>query len=511
MTTDRLMSVAGVLLLLLGIVAPDTALAKPRPQCFGATATIIGTDEDKVVKGTRGDDVIVNMGGAGTIDGRAGNDRICGSEVGEEIRGGPGGDKIDVGPDSRWDEVFGEGGNDLLLSTTRPGGAPAELTGGRGDDRLVGRGGNGKFSGGPGDDVLDSRHGYHWAIFSGSHGVDVDLTAGRARGQGRDRLLDIDYVDGSDGDDVIVTADDSYDDVNGRAGDDVIRTSDERDDVAGGPGDDTIVVGKGHDEAVGGPGNDRIVTGKGNDEAAGGPGDDKIMTGSGQDFLKEGGLGRNGPGLGNDYIDAGEGRDIVWFASPGAMSSEPASVDLAAGIASFGGEHTVLDVEDITLIQRGPVELYGNDGANRLYALTFASVTIDGRGGNDDISGSSGNDTLDGGDGTDTVTYDGSGAVVDLMAGTGTGPEGDVDQLSNFENIYGSCGGDSGDDQLFGDDGPNWIYGNCADDHIEGRGGDDILLGGDGDDSLDGGDGSDSLDGGAGSDTCVDGETVKHC
>ncbi|HEX9977833.1 MAG TPA: calcium-binding protein, partial [Acidimicrobiia bacterium] len=98
-----------------------------------------------------------------------------------------------------------------------------------------------------------------------------------------------------------------------------------------------------------------------------------------------------------------------------------------------------------------------------------------------------GNNTVDGGSGEDMVDYEASpvGVVVDLTAGTATGPG--TDTLANIEDVIGSMGNDT-------------ITGNAADNFLIGYMGSDTISGGDGDDELWGLDGDDTLSGGNGFD-----------
>lgn len=501
-------ALAGLVAIALVSSAVPAASAQRR-ECFGRPATIVATRYAGTVRGTRHRDVILDLGGADKIHAGGGDDLVCGSDRSGTIRGGSGDDKIDARAEA---DYYGDAGDDLLLALEERGASHAGYFGGPGDDRLVGRGGNGRFVGGPGDDLLDSRHGYHWAVFSGRHGVRVDLTAGRAAGQGHDRLIDIDYVEGSARADVITTDDDSYDDVLGLEGDDVISTGDELDRISAGPGDDVVRSGEGLDIVETGTGNDYVHAGSGRDRISGGPGDDRIEAGAGADELREQSHGKRGP-LGNDSMDGGSGHDLVWFLPDFGAGEQvtDAYVDLESGQATFQGEHTVRDFEDVIMATPGGAEVYGDDGPNTLVVDGSDPVTVSGRGGNDLIGGGLDDDVLDGGRGRDTIEYQGDGVTIDLAAGTGLGDDGDHDRLTSFENIFGSCSGATGDDVLLGDDGPNHIYGDCGNDRIEGRGGDDVLEGSWGDDSLDGGDGTDSLDGGDGADDCVNGETVRRC
>lgn len=86
--------------------------------------------------------------------------------------------------------------------------------------------------------------------------------------------------------------------------------------------------------------------------------------------------------------------------------------------------------------------------------------------GNDTLIGGTGNDTINGAAGSDTVSYAylTSGSVnVDLTAGTGNAGTGDVDTLSNIENVIGSNGNDT-------------IKGNNADNLLQGGAGNDTYI-----------------------------------
>ena len=67
------------------------------PTCFGAPATIVGSEERDRINGTSGEEIIVGLGGNDVIDGRGGNDLICGGKGRDKLRGGRGRDKLDGG------------------------------------------------------------------------------------------------------------------------------------------------------------------------------------------------------------------------------------------------------------------------------------------------------------------------------------------------------------------------------------------------------------------------------
>jgi Ca2+-binding RTX toxin-like protein len=344
-------------------------------------------------------------------------ERIKGSSHDDVLSGDAGGNRIEGNHGD--DVIRGEGGNDSLL-------------GGRGDDVIDGGSGNDVLLGGDGDDVLDGGTGtdrvrYDWSTAA----VQVDLAAGTASGEGEDVLRNIEHVNGSRFDDVLV-GDDGANALRGKEGDDVLR----------GDGGDDVLMGE-----------------AGDDRLAGGEGDDRLDGGAG-----------------NDVLDGGAGTDTADFSQAGSA----VRVDLAAGTATGDGTDTLTDIENIDGSHRADT-LAGDDGANR----------IDGKGGNDVLEGRGGDDVLLGGDGRDTATYAGAdGSVtVDLGAGRATGAEG-TDTLSSIEDAIGS----NHDDRLVGSAGDNRLDGGAGDDVIEGGGGDDRLIGGLGDDVLEGGAGEDTAD-----------------
>ena len=143
------------------------------------------------------------------------------------------------------------------------------------------------------------------------------------------------------------------------------------------------------------------------------------------------------------------------------------------------------------------VDAWGNtdifSGIERITGTAFADRIIMGAEDRSDVTGGAGNDTLDGGAGTrDRLRYDREisrggfqGVVVDLAAGTATDSFGNIDTISNFEQVIGTDFGDT----LRGDDASNYFEGNRGDDLLEGRGDEDFFRGGAGDDTINGGEG----------------------
>lgn len=228
-------------LAVLGALTPVGATAAEPKQwlCGGKPATIVGTPGDDVIYGTKGDDFIRGLAGNDTIYGRPGFNRIC---------AGPGIDKVHGGYDP--DDIWGGPGNDILVGH---------------DDANQGD----YFWPGPGNDRVNggaasccNQSVYDAVFYSGAdRGVVVDVTRGdgTATGQGRDTLLGIDGVIGTEYDDVIRSAGGwSYGSIYALGGDDLLYLGGDFHRISGGDGDDTFWVTNGwtEDGADGGNGHD---------------------------------------------------------------------------------------------------------------------------------------------------------------------------------------------------------------------------------------------------------------
>ena len=255
------------------------------PKCFGKKATIVGTNKADVLKGTGKADVIVALGGNDKVKALGGDDLICGGSGNDKLYGGSG-----------FDRIQGAEGNDQLFGEA-------------GIDDLWGESGNDTMNGGPGT---------NWAIFADAPaGVDVDLSAGQATGDGTDRLIAIQGLIGSYHDDTLV-GDVGMNQFEGLEGDDTMDgggglldaivffnahgpvTVDLTAGTATGQGTDTItgfvfVHGGSFDDTITGDANPNFIHG--------GTGNDTISSLDGDDYI----FGEEG----DDIIDAGNGNDIV--------------------------------------------------------------------------------------------------------------------------------------------------------------------------------------------------------
>ena len=506
------------------------------------------------------------LGGV-TLDGGAGDDVLTGGDGPDRLAGGPGNDHL-----------HGNGGEDTYLFGTAvggPGGAPevdviieragvaqntldfSALAAGDGVVADLGATGAAEVRHADGSRIVNLAAGGAGAIGAvvGGEGDDV-ITAHPTTGL---------FISGNGGDDLLTGGDAYFNLIDGGAGNDTITGG------TGGTGGDQIDSGPGADLVNGGPGNDFIRSDYGGDTINAGPGDDEVITfglgvtvngDDGNDTLRIFGnryAGGSDPGdsvtnggAGDDYIDmiyfVAEARHIAIDGGDGNdhidMSVYNAAHDPMTGVVTGGAGDDALDIYDGS----------GSEGG------AVGSYTLDGGGGNDDVSmeafgggpnvllGGAGHDRLEnrggqsghlleGGDGDDIIVsvdttgqiFGGAGNDTISAGGRGDyidGGDGDDDILAGIFNdtVFGGAGNDTivggrghdsisggdGDDLLEGDarnllplptfDGNDILDGGAGNDRLYGNGNNDQLNGGDGDDLLDGGNGNDQLNGGDGSD-----------
>lgn|GEM_PF-482476 len=559
-------------------------------RCLGRPATIVGHGS---IRGTAHADVIVGSGGDDHIFGGGGNDRICAGGGDDTIEGGTGSDRIDAGGGE--DEVIGGNGSDLVLAGSGPdtvfgergndrlyGGPGGDyLNSGLGDDTLDGGAGNGDhviggvgndhLSGGPGEgdviegdlgtDTIDGGPGAHdtasyalagqTAVFTGGIGVDVDLGAGTASGDGEDTLSGIEDVAGTPFADTI-------------AGDA------EPNELYGGGGPDELIGAGAGDAAFGGTGLDlcrgvasaescELHGGRADnaaDEAAliaseeqppppptfevdlpGGPGTGAFtgLVEHGVNLVEKQGMQVHVAFLGDSWVVTEQGLPMAVGEGCSLLGPETASCPTATtptGLLLNGGEGADLLAVEPSVPATVSARLTGGNGADtlvggagddslngssgpgsgdRLYggqgddALADGSV-LDGEGGSDLLIADSCGEAIDGGPGIDSVSFARSaylGVEATLGGTAGIAPYGSFpggcptenggpppSQISSsVERIEGSPNGDI----LTGDGGPNIILGRGGNDEIHGAGGNDFLVGGRGSDAIYGEAGADRL------------------
>jgi Ca2+-binding RTX toxin-like protein len=473
----------------------------------GADALHGGGGEDKLLgskgpdklDGGAGDDYLDGQQGSDDVEGGGGEDRLLGDKGNDTLKGNAGDDLLEGGPGDD-PHLDGGGGSDEVI-----GGAGIDnANGGAGDNDIV-RGDNGTdtLSGGPGANDIVS-----YASASRG-GIDVNLAANKAKGDGHDHLSEFEDVVGSPQPDTIV-------------GDN------ERNRLDGGVGDDTLDAGGGGGEAYGGPGSDEcngfevenscgpeqgpppggayVILNQGLAGSSlivqGAPGNDNIAVSLGAagwtvsdstaTIAPGDGCIANGantvvcggdPSLSLIVVTGGNGNDTLTIDGSVPTHAHVRMNGNAGGDTLIGGAgDDVLEAgENYNSPDNGNDTLIGNAGSDVLYADP----------GGDNLNGGDGNDllvssvatcqghTFDGGPGEDTVSYARSDAPLTIvLGGAGSTPGcGNPDQiLASNESLEGS----EGPDTLVGDNGDNSMLGHNGADTFIGKGGSDFIDAADG-------------------------------
>jgi Ca2+-binding RTX toxin-like protein len=210
----------------------------------------------------------------------------------------------------------------------------------------------------------------------------------------------------------------------------------------------------------------------------------------------------------------------TWGSSAGSLIQGDSFSDISGITGSLNQKNTLLGDDADNVFTGGKLTdiLSGFKGDDTLNGGE-GDDTLDGGEGNDALNGGDGDDILLGGVGTDSLnggigtnTADYSYAIgnvtVDLSISVAqTVAPGDVDTLSNIQNIKGS-NFTTASDTLTGNELANLIDGGFGNDKLFGNNGIDTLIGGKGDDTLVGGAGADILWGGL-ADKLVDGVVIQ--
>ena len=485
---------------------------------------ITGDDEANKLWGRAGADTLNGGGGANELTGGAGNDRIVAGLGNDRVEGGAGADTLDG--DAVSDAASGyaatPAGSDTLsyagsagavvidLSDQYAVAASAEqqrghyaagqggdaagdrfrgfenVTGGMGNDRLIGDGWSNTLIGGPGADRLDGgspqatgagpdgQFGTADDVMTGAdrdtvsyagstagvtitfserrlNNEDVTIGAGSGGDAEGDRLLNIENVTGSAHDDTFIAsnlsqrfngganAEDDPETPNVDESKDSDTVSYANLDVDLGGRFNPLVAGSGNyaniENLIGGSGNDfldgdsnpnRLEGGAGGDSMIGDAGDDTLMGGPGDDQLI--GDGRDREGF--DLLNGGPGADLI-SGDSGETSTTRSNIQ---SFENFdGGRVNVDDDADATAAS------YGGDttsyaGSNRGVALTLGQLT------------SIGADWV-----TDTVTGQGGWAEGDRVLDVENIIGSDHNDTLEGNNWYNVLTGGKGDDTLTGD------------------------------------------------------------
>ncbi len=429
-------------------------------QIIEFSLRVTGDDTDQVLTGSDFNLEILAGGGSDTLIGSFGNDTLDGGDGTDvaDYSAATGALKISLASGVA---AAGELGTDTLIDIEN-------VTGGEGDDTIIGSALANTIIGGAGEDLIvgdggadsiDGGDDSDTASYSNSGAaVSVNLATGMTSGgdAAGDTLNNIENLLGSVHNDTL-TGDDEDNEINGFSGDDLLTGGLGNNTLSGGIGADTIIAGEGLD-LINGGGSVGDTADYSNSDAA-------VTIG-----INNGGTVTGGYATG-DTISAST-EDLIGSAFDDSLTGNTLRNELIGG--------------------------NGNDFLN----ASSNNDTLRGGEGNDTLLGSRGADFIDGEGGIDVASYTNSDLriIVDLVAGTATGSgHGAGDTLVNIENILGS----RFDDIITGDGEANNLNGRSGDDTIDGGEGDDALVGGVGDDVLNGGLGDDIITGSGGIDQFI--------
>ena len=445
---------------------------------------LIGDDRANILLGNAGTDDLSGGGGGDRLDGGLGDDLLFGGAGSDTaVFSGDVGVRVDLRLVGAQDTGLGR---DTLIGIEN-------LTGGSGDDQLVGddadnvftdTGGADTYVGNGGSDTVD--YSRRTAAVTASLAVPVPQNTGAG---GLDTLIAIENLIGTAFNDTL-TGDVNANRLVGGAGVNFLT---------GGGGDDRLVGGDqadllygdlggvaseadGADVLTGGAGRDVLIGGGGNDTLDGGEGNDVLIQGGGTGFRGSRSVTPTGlaviPG-GDDVIDGGAGEDVAYLDYQDRTLSVAVDIHDPAAVSAInvGG----VAAGSITGVEQ--VVFRGGSGDDVVYGgATFDALVgndgddvLDGGAGDDQLDGGAGNDRIIGGLGRDFLVYASatSGITLDLRieGPQDTGGSG-VDTVTGVEDLAGS----SFSDRLTGSDELNTIVDPFGgDDQIYAMGGNDSV------------------------------------
>ena len=479
-----------------------------------------------------GDDVLTGGAGWDWLDGGAGDDILDGGASTDvaifDYRSATADLTLDLSDTTRWKQ----NSNGTWSSGTGAGYAyqrlvagdetdyfknieSVEITGGSGDDILIGSGYDTTLNGGAGNDILDGGAGNDRAWFgydSATTNLTLDLSDttrwkldGTSAEAGATDYADYEYqrfwadLNGdsqeNEGDEYdyfknieefVLSGGNGNDALIGGAGDDTLNGGGDDDKLEGEDGDDILRGGAGDDWLVGGDGDDKLYGGAGDDDwLIGGAGDDILDGGDG--YFDEADFDYSASTI-NLILDLSE--TIYWrqdsngdWTQTGATSADYRrfQIDISAA-----GDGSVIETDYFKNIEH--FEIIGGSGDDVLI----------GGAGYDTLIGGAGNDILYGRDGGTSVVFDYSSATENLTLDlsdttywkqdsnddwTQTGAtsadyqrfqldvasDGTIDEIDYFKNIGGfTLIGGSGDDILTGDGYSSTLNGGAGNDILDG-------------------------------------------
>jgi|GEM_PF-2228871 len=331
------------------------------------------------------------------ITGGAGNDSLLGTAGRDTINGNGGRDTINGGRSS--DSINGGAGPDVLIWSQDPryrGNVDAYYGGNtleRYDPNPYG-----SLSGG--DRLhLNGTKNFRVAFSTTENGSAVDAYGNRVNFRGIERLQT------GSGNDLIDARSAKLNSPHGSGSDYTpthgltVNSGAGNDTIYGSIGDDVLDGGNGNDRIYGGAGNDLLMPSQGNDYGHAGAGDDNVRWGN------NGGMGAIHD-IGRDTLVGGAGHDLLnlWAKGNGENSVGTSVVftSNSAGRASYPQANGSLVFSEFE-------QFWTHEGRDTVSAAT-ANIPLNGKGiqintrwGDDRITGSAGKDTIEGGPGADTI------------------------------------------------------------------------------------------------------------
>ena len=204
-----------------------------------------------------GDKVILNISSDTPI---YEGDELMVSHIGDSIKD-TSGNNTSIGDQ----DIMNISSRSLVLTPLKHKGTSAndEIVGDKQGNEIYGLNGNDWLYGLLGNDLIDGGKGKDTAQFSSRNNkIRLTTTKWQKTGDGKDRLVSIENVNGGGGKDKII-GNNAKNVLNGEAGDDYLSGGGNHDVLIGGKGNDRLIGGKGSDTMTGGSGKDTFVLKRG--------------------------------------------------------------------------------------------------------------------------------------------------------------------------------------------------------------------------------------------------------
>ncbi|OWJ56629.1 calcium-binding protein [Inquilinus limosus] len=454
----------------------------------------VGNALDNRITGSAGGNQLYGLAGNDVLSGGAGNDKLFGADGIDYLYGGAGNDELvgGVGTDlmdgGKGDDIYEvDSAGDRVVELVAEGidsvrawvsyrlGTYVENLTLLGTDDLdgIGNARNNIITGNAGNNVLDGGEG-------------ADILAG---GQGND----VYYIDAFI-DQVVEQANGGIDEIRIRNDGFTIALPDTIENVrlltdggadAYGNGLDNGMVGGGWRNMLSGLAGNDILMGEGGDDTLyGGVGRDRLYGGSGDDELHIGedlALDARKGIVAGEVYDGGDGIDKLRVVQNDFPDSGVDLADIDLSIVNISNIESLTSHFHTTKLSTSQMSSFSEVLANEI------EIT---NGGYVDLSDMSIQFNWINLSNFGNILIFGPGPFGSINIGISCGAG---DDTLVGANSYGTINGEGGDDEITGGDVDNQFFGNSGDDILHGEAGDDVLGGGEGNDRLEGGSDSDEF------------------